>query len=357
VDVVRPVTAPVAPWTQRLVETPPWSPFRLSAAIAAALLAAFVLVEALLGRLALIGREGSGQPGGDFRLAIALILLVSYLPAAFALVVNGARRAMDELGPVLRASPEERAALVAQAGRFDAPALRRAGLQGACVLLLVPLLTNLTPATYAVWRLPPEAVAHRMLLPFLGWFGGRFVFALIAESRRLSHLGRHRLEVDLLDLRPLYPLVRQGLRQSLLAAVLIALVALCFMGGSRLAPGLFPVVYGGLAACSAMTAVALVLPLRGVHAAIVAAKRRELVWCNEAIRRARADVTDRLPDAEERAERRLADLVGYRSLVAGVSEWPFDAPAVLRFVAYVAIPLGGWIGGALVDRLISVLVP
>lgn len=350
-------TASVAPWTQRLVETPPWSPFRLSAAIAAGLLAAFLLVEAALGRLGMMGEEGPSHPGGDLRLGIALILLVSYLPAAFALVVSGARRAVEDLGPVLRASQEERVALDLQAARFDPAALRRAGLWGVCVLLLIPLLTNLTPATYAVWQLPPEAVVHRMLLPFLGWFGGRFVFALIAESRLLSHLGRSRVEVDLLDLRPLYPLVRQGLRQSLLAAVLIALVALCFLGGSRLAPGLFPVVTGGLVGCSMITATALALPLRGVHAAIVAAKQRELHWCNDAIRRARADVAGRFPNGEERAERRLADLVAYRTLVVGVGEWPFDVPALIRFIAYLAIPLGGWIGGALVDRLIAVVVP
>mgnify|MGYP000099034232 CR=1 FL=1 len=35
------------------------------------------------------------------------------------------------------------------------------------------------------------------------------------------------------------------------------------------------------------------------------------------------------------------------------SEWPFDAPTLTRFFLYVAIPLGSWLGGALVERLLG----
>jgi hypothetical protein len=36
-----------------------------------------------------------------------------------------------------------------------------------------------------------------------------------------------------------------------------------------------------------------------------------------------------------------------------VREWPFDAPTLTRFFLYVAIPLGSWVGGALVERLLG----
>jgi hypothetical protein len=36
-----------------------------------------------------------------------------------------------------------------------------------------------------------------------------------------------------------------------------------------------------------------------------------------------------------------------------VREWPFDAPTLARFLLYVAIPLGSWIGGALAERLLG----
>ena len=39
--------------------------------------------------------------------------------------------------------------------------------------------------------------------------------------------------------------------------------------------------------------------------------------------------------------------------IKSVREWPFDAPTLTRFFLYVAIPLGSWIGGALVERLLG----
>jgi len=39
-----------------------------------------------------------------------------------------------------------------------------------------------------------------------------------------------------------------------------------------------------------------------------------------------------------------------------VREWPFDAPTLTRFFLYVAIPLGSWIGGALIERLLGTVL-
>jgi hypothetical protein len=49
----------------------------------------------------------------------------------------------------------------------------------------------------------------------------------------------------------------------------------------------------------------------------------------------------------------LSDLLAYRSLLESVREWPFDAPTMLRFALYLAIPLGSWLGGAFVERLLG----
>ena len=55
--------------------------------------------------------------------------------------------------------------------------------------------------------------------------------------------------------------------------------------------------------------------------------------------------------AKREAMPSLADLVAYRGLVDAAREWPFDASTVRRFGLYMLIPLGSWLGGALVERL------
>ena len=49
----------------------------------------------------------------------------------------------------------------------------------------------------------------------------------------------------------------------------------------------------------------------------------------------------------------LDELVAWRGLIESVREWPFDSPTLLRFGLYLAIPLGSWLGGAFVERLLG----
>lgn len=53
---------------------------------------------------------------------------------------------------------------------------------------------------------------------------------------------------------------------------------------------------------------------------------------------------------------RRADLLAYRAYVESIREWPFDAPTLLRFALFVAIPVGSWLGGALVERWLTTLL-
>ena len=50
---------------------------------------------------------------------------------------------------------------------------------------------------------------------------------------------------------------------------------------------------------------------------------------------------------------RLADLLAYRSYLEEIREWPFDNPTMMRFLLYLMIPIGSWLGGALVERVVS----
>ena len=63
-------------------------------------------------------------------------------------------------------------------------------------------------------------------------------------------------------------------------------------------------------------------------------------------------VAGRGSDSAE-AGARLPGLLAYAKTIESVREWPFDAPTLTRFFLYAAIPLGSWIGGALVERLLD----
>jgi hypothetical protein len=98
--------------------------------------------------------------------------------------------------------------------------------------------------------------------------------------------------------------------------------------------------------------VALLLPVRGVRERIRETKNAELARIHAAIR----GETNALGESviARRAETvDLADLLAYRAHVQSVHEWPFDAPTMLRFALYLAIPIGSWLGGAMVERLLG----
>ena len=64
------------------------------------------------------------------------------------------------------------------------------------------------------------------------------------------------------------------------------------------------------------------------------------------------DILERAAEAAD-AGAKLPGLLAYMNQIESVREWPFDAPTLTRFFLYVAIPLGSWVGGALVERLLG----
>lgn len=326
------------------------SPFAASVVIAAVLVAVFVAVEVALGHVALLlSGEAPVQMREDFRIAVVLLVIASYIPAATVSLTTTARRTARELGPALRAGA---GGLADAVGRVPSDGLRRAGIVGVVVYLAIQGLVDRNLAeSFALPWLPSEALVHRLVGVANGWLIGRFVLALVATSRRLFRLGAHGLEVDLLDLAPAAPLARQALRHTLLVLGLLSLFSLMFVDVAA-APGLWQALAGAVVAMVALATLCLALPLLGARRAIAAAKARELALCNEEIRRRRRALEGGALDAG----RGLADLVAYKEHVAGVGEWILDAPLMFRFALYLALPLGSWLGGALVERVVEGLL-
>jgi hypothetical protein len=100
---------------------------------------------------------------------------------------------------------------------------------------------------------------------------------------------------------------------------------------------------------------ALLLPVFGVHSRIQEAKGAELV-------RVRALIRSRAQEASEPAragplsDAPLSDLIAYEQRIESASTWPFDVPTLFRFGLYVALGVGSWVGGAVVERLLGTLL-
>jgi hypothetical protein len=322
----------------------PWSsPVRVAIAAAVALALTFVAVEAALGRLRLLATDV--HVAADFQIALALVALVAYLLGAFAGAVRGAERTLSELAPAFVRSSQAEAARASVVGRVSSPRLRRVGLVGAGIGLLIPLATNLTLETWFVWELSPEAIAHRLLLAPLGWGMARFLAVVWVESQRLSALGASALRVDLVDLRPLAPLATAGLRHALLSAGVLSVVLVGFRD-ANVAPGLPFVIAVGCIANVALSAAVLWLALRGAHVAIAREKAAADAAANVVIRALRLPGAKHAPGA-------LADALAWKRFVAGAPDWPLDFPTLRRFVLPLALPLASLVGGAFMEALVT----
>jgi hypothetical protein len=183
----------------------------------------------------------------------------------------------------------------------------------------------------------------------LGLYGWTIYFE-VELARRFSRIGERLTRVDLLDLTPLRPFARRGLRSVLLWVVLSVLISLLF-----LAPWASEPAEGFLALTFALAAALLLLPAWGVHRRILAAKQAELARIREVIRAGRQALLES-GAARVTPPGRMADAVAYEARVASIPTWPFDVSTLLRFAFYVALGLGSWLGAAAVERLLDLLL-
>jgi hypothetical protein len=99
--------------------------------------------------------------------------------------------------------------------------------------------------------------------------------------------------------------------------------------------------------------IGLMLPLLGVRERIRATKSREIDWCDVRLRSARDALKQTnagVPVGE------FSELYAYRRCLDEVRDWALDTPSFVRFALYLLIPIGSWLGGALVERLVDAAV-
>jgi hypothetical protein len=257
------------------------------------------------------------------------------------------RQALGELARLAPLLPDGGAALRESALRFPRRPMALAG--AAFGLLIVPLIV-FDESLHAIWQ-NVDAFSRAWVIFVnlaMGWLMTRAVLEELRLARIFSAAGASLIALDLFDLAPLEPFARRGVESVLVWSVGASLLSLVFTGEGW-ASDTLPFL---VAAVLVPAAVALVLPLLGVHRSIRAAKHPELVRIHARVRADRDALLTGAAGAPE-AALRLPALLALRSQLADVREWPLDLPTFTRLAGFLAIGLASWVGAALVDVAIE----
>jgi len=311
---------------------------RLGLAVWGALLGLVLLWCAAFGRTdALFDADEPLGLSSSARTQVVVALLIAFLVATRRHLVQRAAGNWAPLQPLTGLAPEafegfvEREMAEATKRRPWVDAL--GALLGVSVVLLSRGGSELS-----------EEIRRPLFLWALG--ANALSFALMARAAASSLLGQSVARIaaalrgiDLLDLRPLRCFGQQGLRSAFYWAGGSSIASLLAWDLDRVAP-----LAAILALTLALASYALLEPVHAVRHHILRAKQAELEAVRARIRRAR----EALLAGGEAAG--LPGLLAYEARIERVSEWPFDAPTLIRFGALALLATGSWLAGALVER-------
>jgi hypothetical protein len=291
--------------------------------------------------------DASNAASDELRIAVTQILITAYSASAYAYLLMTARSTTQELSPVARDLPSWQL-IIDRAGRHPRWILPLVG--AASYVLIGVTATNVTtlepvnPWRWQDWSY--DVYWHRVTTVLFVWWIGCFCYVIVAESARLSRLSDDIEALDLLDMRPYQPLIRHGLTNALLVIGTVSVLSLFAVD-----PRYLPVLVGFWIAFVVLAWIGMMLPLRGIRRKIRVAKDQELDWCRQRLVPSR----DALKSGGGESSS-IAEIMAYRTMIENIRNWPFDSPTLVRFTLYLLIPLGSWLGGALVERGLDVLL-
>jgi hypothetical protein len=335
------------PWTQVWIDALPIAPAWIGCAFAAGHILLGVLCFAVLAT----PHTAAAWPTYQEVLLSASIyaLLIGYATGALAYARAAHEAGLRDLQPALDCSDAELSELRRRVLRFDMPTLRRVGLIAALSAAAVTYFTTDMAQRYELHRPALLWILWQNALAF--WLLTRTIAHDLRVSSVFSQAAQRYAEVDLFDLTPLAPLARRGLQSALLIVLATSLFSLIFGLGD-----ISPLVPAMQTATVMLAVFALALPSLGIRRRVRAAKRKELARVCADLRAVRAQrAATPGPDWRE-ADSRLATLLTLKQHVETTREWPFDLGTLGRFLLYVVIGVGSWLGAATVERLLDLLL-
>jgi hypothetical protein len=339
-------------WETRLVRASPFNMF-WTGAIASVLVYASFLLCALWNNVAVIveGREGEPALSGDGWTALCMSLLCLSILA----IGEYTRRAnLDEVRALSKLGipiNKERLATLEQGSTHRAHRRSLAiGFFGAIFGVVFYTLVY-RPDGRAVAPLNMTLTNVWFLILTIGLFAQIFrslSFLRTSTAAFISDIDRS-LEIDLLDIAKLDGLGRIALRGALPWLVTGTIVLLLLLG-QKSSEYFVPLVVG----LAASATIVFALPMLRVHRLIDIAKKTELAKLRRQIAEARAIFERGGPESDGVAPR-FAALLALEARIEAAREWPLDLSTMVRFALYLALPLGSWLGGAVVERVLDIL--
>jgi hypothetical protein len=319
-----------------------WGAFAVLCGVALAF-AALYLASVLLFGDVFVFQDPNGRFGlvRQARYNAALGLVLAYVCASLSLGQRWVRHGFPDLHPVVEASAAEWAVWRARALSPGAARLARAAALGAAAGVVVDVIGTRGADADLFWR--GHLVWVRILNPVLFAAIGLQIAMSNARAGVYQEIGR-RARVTLGDVTPLAPFAREGLRTALIWFVGTSLASLLLVDTDS--PMLVASI---LLATTAIAVVSLLGPSRGVHERLRDAKRRELGWLRAEITRASGAL--RAGSAPGAAQ--LPALLAWEARVLAAPDWPFDSGTVARFGLLLLVPIGSWLGSALVERVVE----
>ncbi|MDH3619534.1 MAG: hypothetical protein OER91_01490 [Gammaproteobacteria bacterium] len=328
------------PWTLRAYDAIPGNPIWIGAVFTIGFLVAFFIGRAMFG-----GADNSAP--GELRIAVTQILITAYCATAYAYVLMMARRNTRELTLAIPKLPDQRG-IVDRAGKHSKWILPLVGV--ASYLIIGIGVTNATtPGPTSPWHWQGwgyDVFWHRATtVAFVYWIGC-FNYVIVVESARLSRVSNSIKSLDLLNMQPYQPLLRQGLTNALLMFGMVSVLSLLGVESRY-----WPALIGFWISFTVLAWIGLMLPLRGIRREFRAAKIQELEWCKKSLKVSRDALKSGSSDGPS-----IADTLAYQSMIENLRNWPFDNSILFRFSLYLLIPLGSWLGGAFVERGVDLIL-
>jgi hypothetical protein len=313
-------------------------------AAAAVLFGSYALGGAVLpGGSGLVNADGELFYENVFgRMAFVISALTGYVLAASRYLIRGALADFDALRAHLHLDAERAADYRRSLEAVDGARARWIG--GLC-LLLAPTVMASSSGSLAIFLPANWSFGTSWSLAVNGllfWLIGRTGYLCFQHAFTFRDLSRTLTDADLLEREPFLLIGRRAMRTALFWVGAASLQAFLLANPSFLATMVSTLGLTFVAGASVFA-----IPILGAHRTLLAARDAELKRLREGIR------TERGVLLGAGAGERLPALLALEARVMQVTVWPFDASMRARTVLLMLLPLGSWIGGALVERLLE----